>query len=308
MPTIVSSDIIQGPVILTHAGATFYFADAIQIVGTRNESPIATDMWGEVDGSTQDVIYTITGTPLPFNAESAAALWPFGSTVPGTYVVGAVDTPLVIQSRGGIQMTFGRAVLSQMPPINTSSTAALIGQAQWTAIRKGGVALSTANSIYATASQAFADTSFNPAQILRGPFSTSLGDLDPLRTEAGVQISFGLTLQPERTDEEGIFDWTFQGATCNASLIPAGISLAEWDALVQMQGTGVDTGTRTSAVAVALAITKAGFAFAVPKAAVMSATQRGGARVRLPGPVALKAIRGFTDGAQDALFTIGTGA
>ena len=308
MPTTTTTDILQAPVILTHDGATYYFGDAVEVVTTLTTSPVESDMFGTVDEVVTESMSVIRGTPLPFNATSAAKLWPYGNAIMGSFVCGDTDKPLVLVGRNGKKLTFGRAALTQMPALNCSVSNALIGQAQWTAIREGGVALEEANSIFTWADQAFSDTSFNPAQVLRGPYTIGLGALTPIRTEGGIQLQFGVTLQAERTDEEGTYDWTFQGVTLTASMTPVGVSLADWQTLLKAQGAGVAIGARVSTLAAALSVAKTGFALSVPKAYVREGTSRHGAKVRVPGPLSLQAVRTVSAGAQQPLFTLVTGA
>jgi hypothetical protein len=306
MDTLTSTSIIRGPAIVTHDGATHYSEGDIIVTFTEESVALPSSAFGEVDTLRKSVVATIKFTPLMYSAALAAKLWPYAATTPGTMLCGAVDKPLVIHTLAGTKYTFARAALTKMPGLKLAVDQSLIGEVEYSAVVATGADLVDADAILKVETAAFADTSFDRASILRGPWAVTLGSTT-LYTEAGITIDFAMQTNPEAVDGMGIIDWSMKDVTATASFVPVGLSHADWLALQKMQGAGNGIGSRGSARGLTLGVAGTGFALALTGCSPTSGETRFG-DARLPGTLQLKAHRTFTSGARNALWTLGAGA
>jgi hypothetical protein len=299
--------VIKGPAIITRAGVSIYTVEDISVTGKSEDVDVPSDAYGKVNSIRKSVSYEIKFKPFGFIAAAAAIYWPYATTMPGTLMCGDTDVPLVIHTMAGQKYTFARAGLSAMPGLNPSLSNPLIGDVTFTAFPASDKELEDTDSIVKTETIAFADTSFDPSQALRGPWTVTYNGVE-IETEAGVQVTFAQSLTTETTEQRGAYDASMAGIGATATLTPVGVGHADWLSMQGFQGAGNGIGTSATSRGKALVISTTGFVLTLPNVTPTQAESHFGTSKKLPGQLQLAANRTMTLGALAPLWTIGTGA
>ena len=308
------TNIITGPACITYKGQTFYTADDIELNPGITYGEILTSMHGKVDSFIDDIVAEISFTPAgQWIAAHLAVLFPYTNPLIGGSVFGAVDSDLVIQTLAGQQITYKSAALTGMPDLTLSATKtpmasvtiACIGanDTDWTDVAKRAV----------IQAQAFADASFDPAQIKMAAYSAALNGAaapwDDIQTEEGWTISFDVALEPRKTDAFGTVDMTLGGVVATAKCVPVGISESELFDKLPLQGAGVRRGTRMSSLGADLTIAGSDVGdptVTLKNAVLTTGALRFGQTALRTGEIAFESAVTFTAGVRNELFTVGS--
>jgi hypothetical protein len=299
----MSLTVIQGPAIISYGGLALYTESGITVDTKTENVEVTSDDYGVVDNINAGLSATIKCTPLMFSAGVGAALWPYGSTMPGELLCGTSDTPLVIQTRAGQKYTYVRACLSKMPQLRPTLKQALIGEVEFTAFPSLNADLDTDGSFVATTASAWSDTSFDPDAILRGPWTYTLGGSE-FEADDDMQVSFELQTEVKSTTQRGPFDLALKGLKVTASFTPVGLGHSGWLAMQKLQGSGNGIGSRGRNRGSTLAVACDGFSLSVPKLVPTASQTNFSASRQLEGQIQLSACRTLTSGALDDLFTV----
>lgn len=299
---------IRGPAIVQFDGATFYTKGDVEVEIGLATFGVETSIHGKVDDRVSERSVRVRFTPSG-EWEALTVLWPYASTAIGSSIFTASDKPLVIQGADGRKVTIQAAAVTKMPDITLSTTKTLIGQVEFSGVGKDAVAWTTANSLIAEASNAFSDTTFDPANIKTQPYTAAWGAVSPwssFETLEGFTVSFETAFGDVATDTDGIIDMTLGGLSVVARCQPVGITAAQMIAAAGIQDTGAYRGRSLQTGANDLVISASGVVVRVKKANIRSAGLRWGNTTHRIGEIEFVATREFSAGVPQALFSVGT--
>lgn len=303
----MSVELIQGPATVLWKGVRFWLETGAEIDWAEEAADIPSDAFGTIKTVRAGISGTVKCTPQLFTANTAAALWPYGSILPGSLLCGAVDTPVVIHTLAGKLYTFKRGCISKMPSLKPTLKNPLIGEAEFTFFPAIGAKLEDENSVLALSDAAHTDTSFDPGKVLRGPWVYSLGGTE-FAARDDMQIDFNLQTEVRSNTQRGPFDMFVKGLTVQVVYTPDELGHEGWLARQAFQGAGNGIGSTTQSRGKAFSVTTPGFAFTVSKMSPIKGQAFHSAAKPLEGQETLAAARTMTNGNTDALFSIGIGA
>lgn len=303
--------IIRGPAVVQYNTVTFYTKGDIEVKFGLETFNVETDSFGNAPERLKDRLVEVTFTPVG-EWESMATLFPYAATLPGTSIFGsaAAEKALVIHTLAGVKLTFPCAAVTKLADISASAVKTLFGQVTFTCLGKGNTAWSVADSIMDVAAAAFADATFNPANIKTVPFAVAWGiaPWDAINTRDGVTVSFDLQTEKVETDTDGVIDMTFKDLGVMAKLTPVGVTEAQVDTALGWQGVATAVrGGSLDALANDLVLTGAGAGapvITVKKAAMKTAGYRFGSTALRHGELGFVAQRQWTAGVAQPLYTL----
>lgn len=302
-----------GRAIVVFDGVTLYPGPQPLLVKTTTEYfPINVAGAGTVDKKIKQIMTEVT--LVPHGAVSAAILallCPHGSPVEGASAMPAIEKTLVIHPANGKEkLTFASAFVSRMPDLSFSTVKTLFGQVTITCIGKNAEAWSVADHFVKVEDAAFSDTGLGGAT-LTIPYTASLGALsapwNEIWTKSGWTVVANIGIKPREEDSIGIYDFVYTGEhsltiRCN----PIGIKVADLHALKLLQGSGAARGASGVTLNQDLTITGgSGNPIFVGKNMVLDTAQHQYGSDDRVEDLEFTSFRGITNGALDAVFTIG---
>lgn len=219
-----------------------------------------------------------------------------------------VQKALVILGNDGERFTFHNAAVSKMPQVNLKSTATLWGGVEFEAFSKNGIPWSTAASYYTIDAAAFADSGFDPADIITQPYALTWGSgvWAGAYTKDGLVIEPSLSLEPVEDDASGVITRRISalGFTCKAK--PMGPGLADFLSALTLQGAGATRGRSMAGADLNIAGTDV--YVRLYAAALQGGSALWSAKQDRIGELTWAATRTFTAGVANPLFYIGAAA
>lgn len=311
------SSIIRGPAIITYNGVTFYAKDDIKVKTRLDLFDIQASGIGSIDKRINQVLSEITFTPHgEISSNLLGVLFPHAAAITGASAMPVSDNNLVIQPYNGKERcTYKNAFVSKMPEVSLAATKTPFGQVTFSGFGSNNSAWSTAGRIVDVADNAFSDTGLSSSAVRTMAYTAVLGSLSApwnnIRTKTGWTVSFDVGMDPVEEDSTGIFDYIYNGqvkvdAKCN----PIGIKVADLHALMAtFQGTGGARGNSASGNRCNLVLSGAtgGINMTLNDMVLDEASHRYGVGDRVE-QLALNNIRGLSNGALNALFTIAVAA
>jgi len=309
--SIDRATIIRGPAKVTFGGQTFWSKGDIALKPTVSRFEIATSRFGRVDERFSDKSIVVSFEPSGrFDAPLAAVLWQYAATEIGSSIYGATDSPLVIHTVAGQQVTVHNAALTTMPSINLGVGATIQGDIEFTGLLVNNADPSDANSYYTSAAVAYdGDTGFSTADIPTLAYGSAWGAVSPwnsFNTEEGWVIDFDLSLRGETVDGLGTVDMTLQEIQVTATSIPVGPTVEDMLAKQGINATAL--GSSLQAQSDDLIISGTGVHVEVRNAALVENDIGYGIDRKTIGSADWIATRTVTLGVADPLFYIGTAA
>ncbi len=302
-----AANIIAGPAILTFNGATIYVEEDITVKVTKSLKTRKVANFGEVDDKLLDVIVEITFKPAQW--KNLSLLFPYANTAIGARIFGTTDKNCVIQTLDGKTYTWSRCAITKMPNLGLGVGKDLLGEMTITGLKANATAAYAANSIVAIASNAFADTTFDPTTLLDQPYALSWGltPFNAIDTEDGIDVEFEIKTQDIRVDSAGLVDKMFMGVNCTARFTPIGLTEANFLTFLTTQGTGVSRGASMAGLGNDLIATGTGAVVTIYNATPpKEGTFRFSPSKQRLGQVSLVGRRKFTTGAPSAFFAVAT--
>jgi hypothetical protein len=159
------TSIVVGPGIVTFDSVTYYCKTEIVLTPKLGTFDLVSSMHGKYDIRLKDIIFDVTFTPVGKWA-GLASLFPDGTPSIGSSLLGATDKNVVIQTLAGQQITCKAGFVSKIADCYFSSIKTLFGSVTLTCIGANNTAWTDAAKRAAVAAQAFADTSFSPADVV----------------------------------------------------------------------------------------------------------------------------------------------
>ena len=309
--SIDRATIIRGPAKVTFGGQTFWSKGDITLKPTVSRFEVETSRFGRVDERFSDKSIVVSFEPSGrFTTDLAAVLWPYFATDIGSSIYGATDSPLLINTVSGRQITVHNAAVSSMPDVNLGVGATIQGDVEFTGLLVNEADPSDANSYYTSAAVSYpGDTGFNTAEILTLAYNSAWGAVTPFddfNTEEGWVLSFDLTMRNELVDGLGTVDMTLQELQVTATSIPVGPTVEDMLAKQGINATAL--GSSVQANSDDLIITGSGVYVAVYNAALVENDIVYGNDRKTIGSTDWIATRTVTLGVADQLAFIGTSA
>lgn len=305
------TQIIEGPAIVIFKGITFYTKDAIAWTLGISSFDIPTTIHGVVATRYDDIVSKLTFTPAGVYADYTQLWKPWETPVIGSSLLGSTDSSVVIHTIAGQKFTIKGAGISKLPDLDFSAVKTPTGQVEISAVGENNVAWNNASKRYVQEAEAFADTGFDPAAILTQPYAAAFGAASPwdnFETEEGIKVSFDMQFQPRKIDTAGTIDLRLTGFGVTATFTPVGISEAQYNALIGVQGTGVVRGASIGGGANTLIVSGTGVHFRLYGAVPVDGGLRFDANANRCAPITLRAVRQYAAGAMQPLYYIGTAA
>lgn len=305
------SNIVRGPAIVTFDSVVMYTEEDIVLSPGISTFPVETSMFGNVGDRLNDIVTEITFKPAGIWAYRSVLL-PYTTPAIGDSIFGAADKDITIQTEAGQLLTWKAAAVTQMPDLYLSTTKQLFGQVTFTCIGALATAWDDAAKRGTVAANAFADTSFDPTDILTQEYTLAWGVATPwddIETEDGATVSFNVNVEPVMSDRDGTIDMTLQSVEAMVRLVPLGISESQLLSLLKIQGSNVKRGADMATInSNAFNASGTGVYVRLYDATPNEGPFRFGRSTLRAGEVAFKAQQGLSSGSQDALFYIGTEA
>lgn len=242
-------------------------------------------------------------------AAAIAGTAPVDITVIGSGTLAFVlQKTLVILGNDGTRYTFHNAAVTKMPAIKFSALETLWGAVEFESFPKNGIAWATAASLYTIDTATFADTGFDPADILTQPHTITWGAAPwaLLYTKAGISVENTLGLEPIDDDASGIISRRIASLGFTAKAQPMGPSLADVMTALTLQGAGATRGR--SLAGSDFVIEGAGVYCLLNAAALSGGPGLFSSKNDRVGELTWQATRSFTSGVADDLFYIGAAA
>lgn len=217
--------------------------------------------------------------------------------------------PLIIQTLTGEVITFHVAAVSAMPDLNLASTQTLLGSVTFEVFRKNGTPASTADSRYTISSAAYADTTFDPVNIVTQPYTAAWGAVAPwdsFSSKNGFRVSFPMNLVPIEDDACGIIGRRLTGVRAEVRGQPTNVNESAALSKLLLQGAGAGRGRRL--IGDDLILTATGVYVAIYGASLIAAPQLFSSQADRAGEFVWSSARKFTAGVPGAVFYVGTAA
>lgn len=309
MSAIDRSTIIRGPAIVAYNSITMYVKDAIKVAMKTITFDKMTSSYGKVDEALSEIMYEITFTPAG-KWTGLSTLWPHTTPSIGSSIFGATDKNLTIQTHAGQLLTFKAAAVTKMPDILLSATKTLIGPVTFTAIGANNTAWTDTAKRTIVAANAFADTSFAPADLVTQAYTVAWGAASPfdsMNTEDGVVISPSMTTKAVLTDDQGTVDMTLENVEVSAKFTPVGISETNLQTFMKQQGATVLRGASLGTInAAAFNVSGTGVYVRIYNASPKNGTIQFDKALNRIGEVELVGTAQFSVGVRQPLFYVGT--
>lgn len=217
--------------------------------------------------------------------------------------------PLIIQTLDGRVITFHVAAVTQMPDLTLASTESLFGAVTFEVFRKNGTPASTPASRYTITNEAFADTTFDPVNILTQPYTASWGAVAPwdsFSSKNGFRLSFETGLESIEDDACGIIGRRLTGVQASITGQPTNVNEAAAMEKLLLQGAGAGRGRRL--IGDDFNLTGTGVYVRIYGASLTSAPQVFSSRADRAGEFTWGSARKFTAGVPGPVFYVGTAA
>jgi hypothetical protein len=224
-------------------GVSYYFKTGLKISVKRSRVKIDTDAFGQIAEVAKDTVVTMTGTPVgAIRGADIAGQMPYAPSGIGGSIFGAEDVPLVVQTiADGQQITWSRGAISKYPSILLSATKGTIykGDMTFACLMASNFTLTGNSAWNSVAAEAFADTTFDPAKVRMGQYTAAWGAVAPyssMVSQEGFTLTPSIETTPIDVDNYGVIDMVLKSMTGLASFMPANLTEAQTDTLINLQG------------------------------------------------------------------------
>lgn len=302
------TSILRGPAIVQFNGASFYSRDDIAVEVGLETFAVSTSLHGKVDDRVSDRVAKVKFTPSG-EWEALGVLWPYATAIIGSSVFGDTDKPLVIHTADGKRIQFSSAAVTGMPSINLSATKQIHGDVEFTCLGKDNESWTATGNLVAVTSVAFADTGFNPADIITQPYLGAWGVTSPwntIKTKDGWVVEYDLQLEPVMVDEDGTVDYTFGSLAVKASCTPLGITEQNFFDALRLQGAGNARGRSLQANSTDLVISGTGVSITLKSAQLKTGGMAFGPTAERIDKCEWVSTRKFISGVAQPLFVVAT--
>lgn len=310
MPGFNPVNYIAGPAIVTYNSHTWYSEGDIAVRALMETWQPTASMHGPIDTRLKSRAYEVSFTPCGMiDATVITKTFPHAVANVGKSIFADSDLTLVIQTLGGQKWTFARAGISKAPSLKFSAGSVIFsGPITFLCVLKTSTEPTTDGAFLAIAANAFADTNFAHTKVLSGRYTAAWGTtpLDAIDTVDGFQVDVEYGIQNHYVDRYGLIAAYLTGIQARVRFTPAGLTEAQWDAMVIPDGAAAILPGMSVANAGTDLVISAGSGypkFTLYNAGIVDHGALFGGPGRL-GEVAFACQRGWTVGVADAVYLL----
>lgn len=313
MAATARSAIITGPARGLMSSKSFHTKGDLDVQIIEETINIDTAPYGRIDERVVDAMIKVTGTPDGrWSSNIRDILFPYLNPTIGADIFTASDVPLAFHDQNAHIHTIVAAALTKMPSLTLSPRETMLGDFEFTGIRGTGKDWNDADGLYtvATSGGTLTDTAFTVAaiktQIYNGVWAAITGFSSAFYTVDGWTIDFDLQTSAIQTDEVGTVKHVLTSVSAMAKCKPLGVTWANIEAALKIQGTGGARGRSLQAAGADLTITgeDASTIIVLKSANIKTAGYRFGNSVVRDGELAWVTTRAFSTGAPGAIVTM----
>ncbi len=238
-----------GPAFLTIAGITIEMAEDWKVTHQIQKVDMKTNLHGVVGSSEDYVIAKITGKPIATSANLSALLaflFPYQPEMIGQLAMPDSDTPAVIQTRDGKEITFAAAFLSKMPDVTLAANTDIFGEFEITCIRAFGGDPTNPLDMVQVSSSEYVAPSMDPLARIRAPYAVAWGDAAPFSaieaSKAGVKFSPVVKLTAVEPDLTRLINYRIESVEATAKFTPLNLDADDFTGFVQLAGATAGVG------------------------------------------------------------------
>lgn len=222
----------------------------------RDGAPVRLATFGSAPGGlTAGTLYYLrkltstTGTLHTTEANALAGTSAVNISSAGTGTHRIIEEEyLKIQTYDGTVYQFHNTAVTQSPELTLSAKATALGEVVFEAYRRFATAPTNSSAFYTKSSNAFSDSSFDPADIVTQAYDIAWGSSAPWAAMAakdgGVRIAFPLSLEAWGDDASGVQTRKITSRGAEARFTPIGVSEDDILAKLVPQDTGAGRGRR----------------------------------------------------------------
>jgi len=318
MSTPVIPTIIRGPAVLIYNSFTWYTQGDIRVSTRRNVQATQSDAFGNMGDTMESQVTEVSFTPVG-EIKSMVKSYPYGpsnlvvASSVGASIFTASNVPLVIHTLAGQTITYHRAGISTLSPLTASPRATLFGEMTFTCLGKRATQPTDAAFWKTIGSSAFADTSFDSANVVKDIYQAALGARATPYDDIGARNGFVFTpfIETEEVQDDniGIADMLITSVGARVSFAPNNLTEAQVDTLINHQDTdaiipGQFIGRGPSGTPEDLVITSDSLVLTLHSAGIVSGENGYGVRVDRNGNIEWTYRQTFTTGAPDPIFSL----
>lgn len=238
---------------IDHIGDTIFRGSsrAVASVSVANPSVITTSAPHNLGPNTTTIPVTLAGfntTPDINGVKLATITGASTFTIPvnvsvvttGTGTVTPVGEPLQIVSKNDSTIhTFGRSGPYEYSDVHLGASKGFFGSNTQFAVL-GSVTKDPTDADYweKAVAAAFVDTGFDETKLKRYRYTATFDGLTGITAQSGFDISIKLDKDEIPDDNVGIGDIHLKGVTLTSKFTPSGLTIAQVDALIRLQGAG----------------------------------------------------------------------
>lgn len=305
MAGISRTNLVRAPGHLKYgASTTIYSQTPVEVNLVTRHTDVKVEGIGRTRRTKVDQYLEITCTPPEFEG-FGVLMDPYATMTPGTSVFGATDTALVFYGRDGKSRTFHCAAPTAFG-ISGKVGQPLFGQLTFTSILKNAAEPGDAGAYFTEASASYpGDAAYARSAVITPALKCAWGasPFDAFWVREGLDIAFGLELDPDTADGLGTLDMKFQDCIVNARGIPVGVTATQLYAAADVHQAMGAQRTEND-----LILSGTGFHFTAYSAQMEDPNTGFSATRLIPGQALWTTNRTITDGALNPAFRIGTAA
>jgi hypothetical protein len=275
MPTFNAVNHIAGPAIVTFDSQAWYTEGDIDVDIQQATFDITSSRFGVIDRRPKSLpVGKISFKPDgQVTSGRMTKAFPYTPANVGQSIFGNSDKALTIQTLAGKLYTFGKAGITGCPSLYLGADkTAFDGTLQFMCLTKSNADPTSASAFLGITTVAFADTSFDDSKILTPGYAAAYGatPYDVMESVDGFHIELPIQVSERSVNRFGVIDAMLTSvgpATCK--FIPAGMSEANWLALVGIDGANVHLPGAGSG-STDLVISGTGLSVTLPKASCVA--------------------------------------
>ena len=228
---------IKGPAIVTHDSQTYYSEGDIRVTDISESFDISSAVDGKIDERLKSAAWEIAFTPVG-EVEAAAKYFPWNVDNIGENIFGATDLTVAVQSKAGQLETWANGAVIRMPVVNLSAQVIPFAEMRILCLNKKDTDRTTEGAFMALTANAFSNTDFDETKILTPGYTAAYGGSPyaEMNSISGFVFDAGMVVRPEYVDRFGQIGATITGFNPTVRFTPTGLTMAQWDTLVAVDG------------------------------------------------------------------------
>jgi hypothetical protein len=234
---------IQGPAIVTFNSMSYYVQKDVKVDYKRETFNPASAIWGEIGERHKSDMFEISFTPvgqLPSTSNFTSKYYPYTPSLVGKSILGGA---VVIHSFSqGKTYTYHRGGITKMATLFLHPLKTLFGPMTMVAIGKAATDATDAAFMKTVATAAFADTSFDGAQVTTEIYEAAWGPDAPysaMGSHDGFEVEQTMSVKNLESADRGITDIILEKLGCTVKFPPSNLTHAQIDTLLNFQDAAV---------------------------------------------------------------------